>query len=398
MSASIVISLAAAIGAAGAVSATQNALRDVQVGEEGRLMRIALLCEKPCAVEAAEPASYRIAGVEADLEIPLQGRSALVSALRIEPETGGARLSLVTDRALKSFTVNPCVVRGLGATCLDLEFAPYGVAVPAAAEAAAPEATAPASDPAQADDAHVENPAGGIYRDDFMAAAADAADAADAPEAAAAALPAPAPEPARAAGADQRSAPDAPPEASPGAAREPLPARPALREAPNRDVLTFASLARPEDEPLPTLAALKPLDPAPATAPSVAPSVRAGRRLAPPAAFDLAATAEMILARRLGAGECQAAQTRLDEDAWALDAMVDVGFCRAMNGDLQEADALFARLLDYTPDNYEALVGRALIAARAGREDAAREFFQDALDALPPIEESDRIVAAMKAL
>ena len=82
----------------------------------------------------------------------------------------------------------------------------------------------------------------------------------------------------------------------------------------------------------------------------------------------------------------------------ALDAMIDVGFCKASAGDIEEADRLFTRLLAYTPDNYEALVGRALIAVENGETGDARKYFQDALNALPPIEESDLIVDAMQSL
>jgi len=114
--------------------------------------------------------------------------------------------------------------------------------------------------------------------------------------------------------------------------------------------------------------------------------------------FSLKEQAKTILGKALDVGGCEGAQARLNRDAWALDAMVDVGFCKASSGDLEEADRLFTRLLAYTPDNYEALVGRALIAIEYGEQSDARKYFQDALNALPPIEESDLIVEAMRSL
>ena len=114
--------------------------------------------------------------------------------------------------------------------------------------------------------------------------------------------------------------------------------------------------------------------------------------------IDIGETAGTILGRSFGPAECEGAKARLRTDAWALDAMVDVGFCTAVAGDLEAADGLFSRLLAYTPDNYEALVGRALIAAKAGEKSVARKYYQDALNAAPPIEESDRIVDAMAEL
>ncbi|MBI1393666.1 MAG: hypothetical protein GC152_13080 [Alphaproteobacteria bacterium] len=117
-----------------------------------------------------------------------------------------------------------------------------------------------------------------------------------------------------------------------------------------------------------------------------------------PAAFDLGGEAERILGRPLDADGCADARERLQSDAWALDAMVEIGFCRAAAGEIDAADKDFARLLAYTPDNYEALVGRALIAARKGDRSDAMDLFQEALNALPPIEESNRIVDAMTRL
>jgi len=95
---------------------------------------------------------------------------------------------------------------------------------------------------------------------------------------------------------------------------------------------------------------------------------------------------------------CNNASATLQADAWALGAMVDVGLCAASRGDVVQADATLARLLEYTPDNYEALVGRALIAELAEEKGVARKYYQDALNSLPPIEESNRIVQAMAAL
>ncbi|MEQ1931199.1 MAG: hypothetical protein ABL957_11830, partial [Parvularculaceae bacterium] len=113
---------------------------------------------------------------------------------------------------------------------------------------------------------------------------------------------------------------------------------------------------------------------------------------------DVGAEASAILGRPFDASECALADARLKGDAWALDAMVDIGFCEASRGDLDAADGVFIRLLAYTPDNYEALVGRALVAARRGARGEAEGLFQEALNSLPPIAESDRIVAAMARL
>ena len=115
-------------------------------------------------------------------------------------------------------------------------------------------------------------------------------------------------------------------------------------------------------------------------------------------AFDLASQAKEILGVQLDGAKCEEASERLEADAWALDAMVDIGFCKAAEGKVDAADEDFSRLLEYTPDNYQALVGRALISAQKGSRQEALGYFQDALNALPPILESNRIVDAMERL
>ena len=114
--------------------------------------------------------------------------------------------------------------------------------------------------------------------------------------------------------------------------------------------------------------------------------------------MNLKAEARRILNFSLDNTSCESAFNRLADDAWALDAMVELGFCKAAAGDLSAADTDFKRLLTYTPDNWQALVGRALIAASRDQTDFAIGFFQDALNVLPPIEESNRIVEALGRL
>ncbi|MEO1014131.1 MAG: hypothetical protein AAFX08_02980 [Pseudomonadota bacterium] len=114
--------------------------------------------------------------------------------------------------------------------------------------------------------------------------------------------------------------------------------------------------------------------------------------------FDLGAEAATILGRVFDSEACEAAMARLAEDPWTFEAMIDVGVCQAVEGADDDADLTFERVLAHTPDNYEALVGRALVAAHRGSRSLASAYFQDALNALPPIEESNRIVDAMGRL
>ena len=177
-------------------------------------------------------------------------------------------------------------------------------------------------------------------------------------------------------------------------------AKPDLRESAPERLSRFARLGPPERLEPPQgarLASVRPVDP-----PSMEakPSIREEAPL--PASvqekFDYAASVKSLLGKNLTPGFCASAKATLQADPWALDDMVNVGLCEAATGNAAEADQMLARLLEYTPDNYEAHVGRALIAVQAGEKSVARRYFQDALNAPPPIEESNRIVAAMNRL
>lgn len=174
--------------------------------------------------------------------------------------------------------------------------------------------------------------------------------------------------------------------------------KPALREAAPQRLTVFAGLAPPQRLEPPNSAILAKVQPIEKSIEVGKPSIRAETPLAASVRSDFVARVNGILGKNLTSAYCNNAEATLKADAWALGAMVDVGLCVAARGDLADADAVLARLLEYTPDNYEALVGRALIAEEAHEKGVARKYYQDALNALPPIEESHRIVQAMAAL
>jgi len=181
-------------------------------------------------------------------------------------------------------------------------------------------------------------------------------------------------------------------------------AQPALRESAPERLSRFAALAPPERLAPPQGARLASVQPvhAPVETPAqlAKPVLRTERPLpAPPKkTLNYAAEIENLLGKKLTPGFCASSQATLQSDPWALDAMVNVGLCDAAAGRVEQADATLSRLLEYTPDNYEAYVGRAVIALQAGEKSIARRYFQNALDAPPPIEESSAIVEAMRAL
>ncbi len=182
-----------------------------------------------------------------------------------------------------------------------------------------------------------------------------------------------------------------------GAAASPPP-KPALREGAPERFKRFAQLAAPERLAPPVgviLAKVQPIEPSVEVR---KPAIRKSQPLVEPVKLDFTARVKTLLKKDLSSAFCNNAAAALQADAWALGAMVDVGLCAAARGDVVQGDVTLARLLEYTPDNYQALVGRALIAEQAKEKGVARKYYQDALNSLPPIEESNRIVQAMAAL
>ncbi len=338
--AAAVIVLAAASAAAQGIAGARNSLEDIQIGEDGRILRIAVLCRDDCRVGARAGGAFFLPGIDETIDVDLSARSKLARALAVKPTNGGSLLAIRADADVARASIKPCRIGAGTASCIDLEFA----------DVARFEADAIAD----AEPVHLHP--------DEAAALAEATAA--------------------------REAAASPPA---DVAAEP----PALREAPDEGLLRFARFAPPErlDPPIIAHAVASAVPPPPRRAAII--RQEAGP---PPAAATIGEAARAILERSFGVAECGGAEARLRSDAWALEAMVDIGFCKAIAGDLEAADGVFVRLLDYTPDNYEALVGRALIAAEAGEKSVARKYFQDALNALPPIAESDRIVAAMGRL
>lgn len=321
---------AAALVVAAAMGAEPGeALEDVQMGERGDILRVALICTTRCDVAPGEDVSFHINGVAARLDIDVSSRSALARRLTIAPDGAGSVLTLDAARRVNSARIVDCRSDSGPAPCIEYRFEPGGALAaakppPAAATRAARDdipfigAVILAPNPTLRDE-----PASGIiHLPDF-----------------------------------------APPERLAPPAQE----NGAAREKSRVDVGRPALIAIDRAEAL---------------------SAGAG--------FDIKSEAAAILGKSFSIGACEGAKARLMADAWALEAMIDFAFCKAGEGRLEEADADFARLLAYTPDNYEALVGRGLIAIAGGEREKGLAFYQDALNALPPIAESDRIVEAME--
>jgi hypothetical protein len=344
--------------AAAGPTAVKQQLDDILIGADGPIVRVAVLCRTRCDITASDDpnavGAFRIAGIERTLDIDLAGHAGPADHLRLQPVAGGSLLSLEAPARLNAARVIDCETDSGPARCIEFRFdasvkaaaAPERLAQPPAARAPAP------ADPAP-------------KRAGPATAAKDAA-------------PSP--------GLRSEAAPPAQDVPFLGAAV--IAVEPRLREAPDAALIVpdFAPperLAPPQSRPAPDLrSSLRERVTAPAP------------RAAEP--FDVQREATAILGKTFDPTICEGAAARLSADAWALGAMVDLAFCKAASGALEEADDDFTRLLAYTPDNHQALVGRGLIAIAQGRRERGLDFLQEALNALPPIAESDRIVAAME--
>lgn len=326
-------------------------VEDVQIGERGNQTRIAFLCSAECALEPYGD-EFLLKAVAASFDVSLADRSERIDRVRAMQTPIGAAIHVSARAPVKSVKLKTCTVAGRPAACLDLFFAePSDAAISAGAE------TTPAPR-ADADNAEIEDEDNAEIQQNAETLAA----------------------------AEETPAPVA------------KLTQPPLRETATDRLNKLTTLDAPARMAPPAGAILAKVQPIEDTIEVAKPAMRAEEQLAPPVETDFASRMREILGKEFSPAYCNNADATLQADAYALGAMVDVGLCAAARGDVADADAMLARLLEFTPDNYEALVGRAVIAEQAEEKGVARKYYQDALNALPPIEESNRIVEAMAAL
>lgn len=395
---------AIACGVSGPAMAGDVALEDIQIGEIPGKLRVALVCSQACDIENRGPEGLMVVNMNTALKIDLGARSKLARSIELRPGEAGTALIIDMRGNLVVQEIASCEVRNVSATCVDYvaidDFAPSEEL--ASAPLSTPKETAPKplnepqKDPAKEPVKPVADAQTGTET------VSDASPENDIPYLGVAIAPALRQE------TDLRGLELAPPErfAPPFqriGADGPGP-------QPEGTTIGVGGMAQGEEtEDMLGQVGDAPIDQVeaglqPQLSGEASPEFPAQREISERAAaivaasFDLKTEAEAILSRQFDDAVCVSAMERLASDAWALDAMIDLGFCKAIGGDLDAADDDFMRLLAYTPDNYQALVGRALVAAQRGQTDTSLDLFQAALNALPPISESNRIVAAMDRL
>ena len=128
----LIVALAAAMpfvaesAAAQEASRPRNGVVDVQIGEKGDVMRVALVCRSDCAVGARAGGVFHLPGVVSTLAIDLAGRSKNAKSLTFTPVDGGTDLNIASNKALSGAAIRACTVDKQPASCIDLEFVKPG--------------------------------------------------------------------------------------------------------------------------------------------------------------------------------------------------------------------------------------------------------------------------------
>lgn len=383
------LSLDTISGAAAASSNSQdereadNRLQDIQIGEHQQYTRIALICRNMCTLEERAD-GFLVRDLYEDLQIDLSARSRNAIGLSMKPSSGGSVLAIQSDRNILRTFVNSCQIVGGPAVCVDLEFTRLSN-------------TALKANPRQG--------ASSSTSGTFAPGKASALEGSPRPEIAPKVAP-------------HRSAVHlSTPHPSSSA---PLPS---IAEASSIDANTAAKtdsaeqhvlLAKPasvgtlRDPEIQTTSQIIPAS-LPSSIPFITPTnqtAELARSLLKPvetnallARLDFRDQAELMLSRTFTRNQCDEARLMLQEDAWALEAMATIGFCQGADGDFQQAEDTFKRLLAQNAENYEALIGRALIAAITGEAGIARKYLGDALTTRPPVptkQEVNKLIDALR--
>lgn len=330
----------------------ENRLQDIQIGEKGRFTRIALICRINCDV-VQEQSGFRLADINQNMNIDLKSHSGNAHNISVEKKGQYSFLRVASSKSIIRSSVKRCELGGKKATCIDLEFLPS----PTIQTASIQESTQPTI-----------------------------ANASKKPER-------------RVEIKTPKSLPSKPAPQNPVSLTVPeaigSPQKLTLR---NQDNLQDEELAKSVTAQLRDVDLKQPATREVITPVSATPSLRPQGSVLRPAEtqlllgrVDFREQSETILRKTFDSETCTRARAILKDDAWALGAMGTIGFCLGAAGNFEEAETVFRRLNKQEPQNYEALLGRALIAAITGEKSIALKYFNDALETNPPDYVSDRI-------
>lgn len=331
---------------------TLNRLQDIQIGEKGAFTRIAVFCRTDCQITTRSDGFF-IADIQDNLSINLKKISNNAQKITMIPTDNGSLLSIKSQNTALRSSVSTCRMQNISAKCIDLEFSAAPIerlAQPAPAisttraiktkrnnakTAIKPSSTALTNDvPITKHDLELRNP--------------------------------------DSAGTQSKAGPSI------------TVANANSTPQTSKQSETLGNI-RPGTQN-PALIAVK----SPINTPSKqkelqlrSPVLRSVETKKILTRIEFRQEAENIINTRFDLNTCNNAQKELQADAWALDAMADIGFCKGAEGKFAEAETIFKRLLTLDQNNTNANIGRALIARTSGEESIAKRFFQDALATSP---------------
>ena len=399
VSCAIVGFLAVSSGAQAQTTTAQ--IQNLQIGERDDQTRIAVFCAGQCSIERRANDAFWLKNGADSFELDLSSEDARIFGMAARPGNGGSLLKVKASQPIARSQSKTCRLAGREAVCLDFFFDPAAPTVPA--DQAGVSSPAQLSEPAP-------------VRPSLRGAVSPEKENADL-EPATVTSPEPVAAPTRLRGSSKSSAslhkpttnssttPSLRGSSAPRASNEkrlslttPQRLSPSIQSSAQKPMLAKVQpvVAPTNAEFTGSQSALSASIPALRTQNTALSSATTPSAPAPILSF--ADRADIMLDKKLSPIHCEQARNALQVDPWNLDAMVDVGFCTGVDGDLENADKMLARLLQYTPDNYEALVGRGLIAIAADEKGAALRYFQEALNAPPPIVQSQRIIAVMEEI
>ncbi len=194
---------------------------------------------------------------------------------------------------------------------------------------------------------------------------------------------------------------------------------PMIETTPPAQAMATPTEPMPKDMP-PAPASTRPEETAPAAPLDVAaeespavltPPRKAASGTEPPKALSIGesgfptpapSVAEAVAASLMTGGvstqACDGAQSRVEADAWDMEALVDYGVCLAADEDYAGAQQVFRRLLSFDPYSYRAHVGLAAASHSIGDVDLARRHYSAALNNDPPAAVKEKIDDALAAL
>ena len=109
LSLKITLAAAASVAALSAIAAAlpeKQRLEDLLIGSEGTTVRVAVLCRMRCDIVASEDpgsfGSFRIEGVEKNLDIDLIGHGGVAERLRLKAVDGASLLTVTAPARLNA--------------------------------------------------------------------------------------------------------------------------------------------------------------------------------------------------------------------------------------------------------------------------------------------------------